>query len=164
MLVLDTSTLVLLAKIDVLPLLARRTRLLIPPEVEREALMQPQLYDAQLIGRMIRAGTLERSRRVHPTRYSQLQTDFRLGAGEAASLLAAKGLGVPVGTDDGPAIRAAKILGVPFVTAVHLLVELCEKGRIDREQGLARLETLQHVGRYGIPIVEHARERIRRAR
>ena len=71
---------------------------------------------------------------------------------------------LPLGTDDGPAIKTAKILGVPFFTAIHVLLDLHEKEQISTDVALAKLDVLQHVGRYGVQILEDARRRIKRAR
>jgi hypothetical protein len=67
----------------------------------------------------------------------------------------------PLGTDDGPAIKAAKIMRVPFFTAMHVILELHEKGRINRKAALAKLDTLQKIGRYSAQILEDARKRIK---
>jgi predicted nucleic acid-binding protein len=164
MIVFDASTLILLAKIDLLPLLTEKTRLLIPEEVRREALAKPELYDARVIGGLLRTGTIQLVRGSSVRRCKQLQADFALGAGEAAALLVAKEKHLPLGTDDGPTIKAAKLLDVPFVTAIHVAVALHETGRLDTDTALAKLERLQQVGRYSIQILEDARKRIKRGR
>lgn len=164
MIVVDTSTLILLAKTDLLPLLAEKTRLLIPEQVRREALAKPKLYDARVIADMLRTGTIQLVKDPNVKRCRRIQEDFALEAGEAAALLVAREKRLPLGADDGPTIKAAKLLGVPFVTAIHVLVELREKGRIDTDTALAKLERLQQVGRYSVQILEDARKRIQRRR
>ncbi len=82
--------------------------------------------------------------------------DFRLDVGEASSLAVATTHGGILGTDDGLAIQACKVLGVPFVTAIHLLLRLSEQRVVDRSTALVRLETLQRCGRYAPRIVEDA--------
>ncbi|MBI3061743.1 MAG: hypothetical protein HYY83_07190, partial [Deltaproteobacteria bacterium] len=128
MIVLDASTLSLLAKSDLLPLLAEKTPIEIPPEVEQEALARRELYDARMIEGMLRDGKIQVSKSARPEQRRQIQADFGLEAGEAAALLLAKENDQPLGTDDGPAIKAAKIMGIPFFTAIHVLLELHEKG------------------------------------
>ena len=163
MIVLDTSTLVLLAKSDLLSLLAERTPLLVPDQVRREAIAKPERYDAQMIARMVEHHTIKVVRAAWTRQHQQrLQGDFDLGLGEAAALLVAQRKRAVLGTDDGPAIKAAKVLGVPFVTAIHILVELYQKGRIDRAMALAKLERLQRMGRYSTQIIEDASGRLRK--
>ena len=56
--VFDASTLILLAKVDLLQIMARKVEIHIPRVVENEALAKPDLYDAQLIARMIEEGVI----------------------------------------------------------------------------------------------------------
>jgi len=146
MVVLDASTLILLAKSDLLPLLAEKTQIEIPPEVQQEATARRELYDARMIEEMLRTGKIQVSKSVRPERRRKIQVDFGLEAGEAAAL---------------PAIKAAKIMGIPFFTAIHVLLELHEKGRMDDKAALVKLDILQKAGRYSIQILEDARKRIR---
>lgn len=164
MIVLDTSTLVLLAKSDLLPLLAERTRLIIPEEVVREAMAKPQLYDARVIAQLLSTGKMHAIKQAHASQRKRIEADFALGSGEAAALLLARENNCPVGTDDGPAIKAAKIAGVSFVTAIHVLVGLYESGQIEREVACAKLDRLQQVGRYNARILDDARASIQKAR
>ncbi len=161
MVILDASTLILLAKSDLLALLVEKTRIVIPPEVQREAVARKDLYDARMIEELLRRGNIQVANFSRPVQRKQIQVDFGLEAGEAAALLLAKEKDEPLGTDDGPAIKAAKIMGVPFFTAVHLLLELYEKRRINQQAALAKLERLQKVGRYSAQILEDARKRIK---
>ncbi len=158
--VLDASTLILLAKSDLLMFLADRTEIRIPREVEGEVLAREELYDARMIKEMLSSGKIKVAKSVRLARRRQVQLDFGLEAGEAAALILAKETSQALGTDDGPAIKAAKIIGVPFFTAVHVLLELYQKDRITREVALAKLDTLQKVGRYNAQILEDARKRI----
>jgi len=161
MIVLDASTLILLAKSDLLLLLTGKTQIEIPEEVRQEALVRKELYDARMIEEMVRTGKIQVSKIPRPNRRNQVQVDFRLEAGEAAALLLAKENNKPVGTDDGPAIKAAKIMGIPFFTAIHVLLELYEKGRINKKTALAKLDVLEKIGRYNVQILADVRERIK---
>ena len=61
-----------------------------------------------------------------------------------------------IATDDRNAIRACKMLKLEFITAVAVLVRAVEKGMIDKDEGLAKLQKLQTVGRYRKTIIEDA--------
>jgi len=161
MVVLDASTLILLAKSDLLMVLAEGTEIQIPREVEREVLAREELYDARMIKEMLSSGKIEVVKSLGSARLRQIQVDFGLEAGEAAALILAKEGNQALGTDDGPAIKAAKIIGVPFFTAIHVLLELYQKGRVSREAAMAKLDALQKVGRYNAQILEDARKRIK---
>lgn len=160
MVVLDASTLILLAKSDLLMILADRTEIQIPREVEGEVLVREELYDARMIKEMLSSRRIEVAKSVPSARLRRVQLDFGLEAGEAAALILAKESNQALGTDDGPAIKAAKIIGVPFFTAIHVLLELYQKKRIAREAALAKLDALQKVGGYSAQILEDARKRI----
>ncbi len=162
--VLDTSTLILLARIDLLPILTERTGVLIPAEVEREAMARPQSYDAKLISSTVAAGKVKVTDEVGPDRFKRIAADFGLDAGEAAALALAKKRGLPLGTDDGPAIKASKIMEVPFFTAVHVLLELYGKRRIAGDEALAKLHVLEKIARYSVQILEDARKQIKEKR
>lgn len=151
---------ILLAKCDVLATLAVQTPLVMPAEVEKEALAEPALYDAKVIAALLEKGALRTLRVKDPVLRRRVQEDFGLGRGEAEALVSAKEQETPLATDDGPAIKAAKIMGIPFVTAIHVVVELQRRGRIARDCALSKVELLERIGRYNRRILEDARRRI----
>ena len=65
-----------------------------------------------------------------------------------------------LGIDDKNGINASKLLGIPFTTAVGILVRSREKGLLDRSDALAKLTTLAKYGRYKNSIVEDARRKM----
>ena len=162
MIVLDASTLILLAKIDLLQVLAEKTDILISQEVKREALMKPGLYDAQLIARMLDDGRIKASTEIAPAAARHIESQFKIAAGEATALLLAKKKAAALGIDDRSGIRAAKILGVPFFTAIQVIEELHEKGRLDAETALVKLEGLRKYGRYDDRIIDEVHARLAR--
>ena len=62
-----------------------------------------------------------------------------------------------LGIDDKNGINACKVLGIPFTTAVGILVRSCENRLLDHDQALAKLEVLRSHGRYKDSIIEDAR-------
>jgi predicted nucleic acid-binding protein len=86
--------------------------------------------------------------------------EFRLDVGEAESILMAKGLDAVCATDDGPAIRCCKVLGVPFVTAIGFLVALAEAGELGDGLASELPAELERHGRYHPRILEDAALRI----
>lgn len=158
MIVFDTSTLVLLAKLDLLQIVTENKDLLVPQQVKKEALARPELYDARLIQRMIAAGRLRVSNEISAARCRSFQGQFNLDIGEAAALLLAKKRSAAVAIDDGAAIKTAKVMGLPFLTTARFLVELYDRGRIDQKTALAKLDALAKVGRYDLRILEDIRD------
>jgi hypothetical protein len=121
-------------------------------------LAKPHSYDAQLIDRMIRDGAIRLAAGVPASAVRLIQREFRLAEGEASALWVARQSQFVLGIDDGPGIRAAKILGVPFVTALQILVELAAQKRWDTASALRKLDSLLSWGRDGAQLAEDARE------
>jgi len=65
-----------------------------------------------------------------------------------------------VAIDDKHAINACKLLRIPFTTAVAVLITMHEKGVIQTEEALTKLEALERFGRYKIGIIRDARAKL----
>ncbi len=156
----DASTLILMAKVDLLQIVAGKVEIHIPRVVENEALAKPELYDAQLIARMIKEGAIRVSEVGASVDLKTIQKQFRLAEGESAALWMAKDNQCALAIDDGPGIRAAKIMGIPFVTAIQVLVGLSEEGHIDKPSAIAKLDSLAVWGRYSAQLVGDAHLKI----
>ena len=91
----------------------------------------------------------------------KLATDFSMGRGETETIaLALQEKARLVGVDDKRGINACKLTGVPFTTAIAILLRSRQKGLIDKDDALARLSSLARHGRYKISILEDARRRL----
>ena len=62
--------------------------------------------------------------------------------------------------DDKNGINACKLLGVPFTTAIGILVRMREKRRLTTSEALVKLEELAKHGRYKKSILEDARRKL----
>ena len=158
MIVFDTSTLILTARIDLLHLFASdyRGRMLVPDAVEREA-CRKGFTAAAAIRQLIDAGRIEVKRVGVSRELEKLEDDLAIDRGEAAAILLARSERAElVATDDRNAIRACRLLGLGFVSTPALLVRAVEKGIIGKGEGLLKLEKLQAVGRYRREIIVHA--------
>ncbi|MBI3610285.1 MAG: hypothetical protein HY204_06240 [Nitrospirae bacterium] len=162
MIVFDASTLILLAKIDILREVLVKMDAVIPKVIEDETTGQKERPDAQMIRRCIRERLIriQDGKEVKKTDLAKLMHDFHLAEGEATALLLARKRAAGLATDDAAAIKACKIFGVPFVTAANLLVYATQKEWIPKNTARVKLELLSQVGRYDIRIIEDARERI----
>lgn len=163
MIVLDASTLILLARAELLEAFLGGIHLpiAIPKEVERECCAVKKSLDALLIQRAIdqariRVWEVNRKRIV-----AKLQTDFRLGKGEAEAIaLSLAEKAVLLGIDDKNGINACKVLGVAFTTAVAILVRCRENGLLDHGQAFLKLEALARYGRYRQSILDDAARKL----
>jgi predicted nucleic acid-binding protein len=163
MVIFDSSTLILLAKIELLRPFLDSVELPvgIPGEVERECCGVKMTLDALMIQKAVEESRI----RVFAVRnhnvVSKLQSDFSLGKGEAEAIaLALKEKASLLGIDDKNGINAAKLLGIAFTTAMAILVRSREKGLLNPGDALAKLAALAGYGRYAPSIVEDARQRL----
>lgn len=158
MVVLDASAAILLAKAELLDAFLQDfgPGVTMPKEVREECCGRDSL-DARLIAWAVN----EKRISVTAARRGavrQLATDFGLGRGEAAAIaLAAARETALVATDDKRAINACKVLKISFATAISVLSRMFEKGLLNRQEALEKLESLERHGRYKKEIIAAAR-------
>jgi predicted nucleic acid-binding protein len=162
MFVFDASTLILTAKIELLHLFLDDIgiEVAIPKAVEQECcgartldalVIRKALDDSKIKVRKVRDGEL----------IAKLVSDFSMGRGEAEAIaLALEEKARIVGIDDKIGINACKLLGLPFTTAIGLLVRSRQKGLIGDDDASARLAALARHGRYRKSILDDAARRL----
>ncbi len=160
MVVFDASTLILIAKAELLePFLAGiKLGVAIPGEVEKECCGSKKTLDALMIQKAVDESKIEvvavKNRRL----VAKLRGDFSLGKGEAEAIaLALNEKAQLLGIDDKNGINACKLLGIAFTTAVGILIRSREKGLLEGPDALAKLAVLAKSGRYKDSIIEDAR-------
>ena len=163
MIVFDASTLILIAKVELLDLFLASVSLpvAIPAEVEKECCGSKKALDAVIIQKALDElrikSVVVKNRRL----VAKLQADFSLGRGEAEAIaLALSEKAKVVGIDDKNGINACKLLGVAFTTAVGILIRSREKGLLEETDALEKLSSLAKHGRYKDSIIEDARRRL----
>lgn len=161
MIVFDSSTLILLAKAELLVRVVEEIRVIITDIVEKECTRKQELPDAKLIKKLIEDGKIKVQDYEGGKEGKKLGKDFNMGVGEISSLLLARKKECILATDDRQALKGCKILGVPFLTAIHFLLRLYERGAISQELALAKVKTLERFGRYNTEIVRDALQKIR---
>ena len=163
MIVFDASTLILIAKVELLDLFLASVSLpvAIPAEVEKECCGSKKALDAVIIQKALDElrikSVVVKNRRL----VAKLQADFSLGRGESEAIaLALSEKAKVVGIDDKNGINACKLLGVAFTTAVGILIRSREKGLLEETDALEKLSSLAKHGRYKDSIIEDARGRL----
>ena len=58
-------------------------------------------------------------------------------------------------------IKACKVIGQRFTTAIHFLLNLASQKRLELPIAVAKLEKLSHYGRYRREIIEDATKRLK---
>ena len=163
MIVCDASTLILIAKAELLDSVLADIELeaAIPVEVEKECCGVKKSLDALLIQKALDELRLKVIAVKNKKLVVKLQEDFSLGRGEAeAVVLTLAEKAQILGIDDKNGINACKLLGITFTTAIGILVRSREKGLLTGSEALTKLTTLAKHGRYKESILEDARRKL----
>lgn len=153
--VADASSLILLAKCSLLRTYCERVEVLTPRRVLEEAAdrdLWEKHPDAEQIAAcaeegLIRAETVDSDRRL----------PVQLGAGEADAIrLFLEAEADVLLSDDGRALRACRLLSVPFTTSPRVVVDLRKAGAVELQAARQALEKLAVVGRYAREIIAAA--------
>jgi predicted nucleic acid-binding protein len=163
MIVFDASTLILTAKIELLDLFldSLNMAVAIPRAVEQECCDGKKTLDALMIQKTVdESRVVVRSVRNRKL-VARLEEDFSMDRGESEAIaLALQEKALLVAIDDKRGINACKLTGVPFTTAIGILIRSREKNLIDRSDALGRLSALARHGRYRKSILEDAKRRL----
>ena len=162
MMILDASTLILLAKIEILEtfVLNYPEKVLMPEKVREEACLK-KTEEAALIEKLIRSNRIHVVRAKNTKLINRLMEDFHINGGEAEAVtLALQEKASMVATDDKNAIRACKILKIDFTTAIAILIRTFEKNLLDQDETLIKMQKLGSIARYSRTIIEDAIKRI----
>ena len=162
MLVSNTSTLVLLAKIGFLEAFIEVSPpITIPVQVKQEALFDKDSYYAKLIQKLIKNKKI-RIVAVNNAILTKILSNFRLDEGEAATyaLFDAK-KHAAILTDDGELIKLCKLEKVPFICAMAVVIRLYERKKLSKEETMKKLEELHIIGRYSEKLYEHFKSEVK---
>ncbi|MEW6417812.1 MAG: hypothetical protein AB1480_06795 [Nitrospirota bacterium] len=158
--VFDSSTLILLAKIEILNIISEDIHIIIP-EMVRSECTGKDLFDAKLISSLIENGKIKVASLAKKESVEKLCRDFKIHIGEAEALALALKKKLPLAVDDLPSIKACKILNHKFTTAIHLLINVTENGKIKEDMAFVKLDKLSFYGRYSKRILEDATKRLK---
>ena len=159
----DSSSLILMAKAELLKIACQQFIVEIPTEVYQEAVTagkELNKADAFIIEQAIKKEKII----VKEVKEKKTGNDLillGLGKGEEAAIqLYLQEKAQLLLIDDLPGIQAAKMLEVAWVTAVSLTVKFVEKKKITREEGMDCLKILQKNGRYRLDFISEAANEI----
>ncbi|MBM4135819.1 MAG: hypothetical protein FJ241_03200 [Nitrospira sp.] len=158
--IFDSSTLILLAKVELLREIIAEVTIIIPEKVKVECLSKESI-DAILISTLIKEKKIEVKKAGDEEAIKKIQRDFRIESGEAGTIWLARRLNCPMATDDGPTIKACKVIGQRFTTAIHFLLNIALRNRLELPMALAKLEKLSTYSRYSRKIIEDATKRLK---
>lgn len=158
MIVFDASTIILLAKIQLLRIIASETKVTIPLIIKEEV-TRKKTMDAKLIEQLIEEGKIKVICIEAVEEAKRLKEDFTIEE-EAHAIVLAREKNSILATDDRQAINVCKVFGLRFTTAIDLLIRAYERGQLDRAIALEKLGKLEEYGYYESSIIEFARNKI----
>ncbi|MBI4653863.1 MAG: hypothetical protein HY752_02565 [Nitrospirae bacterium] len=163
MIIFDASTLILLAKIDLLELFIFnfQQKVLVPESVASEV-RQVEYEDSPIIRKLFEDKKITALKVKNKKQSDKLMLDFNIDQGEAEAISLAIQENIRfIATDDRNAIRACKMLKIEFITAIAVLIRAFEKQLIDKNEALLKLQRLGYIGRYGKAIIADAERQIK---
>ncbi len=162
MLVSNTSTLVLLAKVDCLAAFIEISPVIeIPIQVKQEALFEKDSYYAKLIQKIIQDKKI-RILPVNKARITKIMSQFHFDEGEAAAyaLYNSKRHKAML-TDDGELIKLCKLEKISFICAMAVIIRLFEKKILSKVETINKLKELHKIGRYSEKLYEHFKSEVK---
>ena len=156
--VFDSSTAILLAKVQLLGIAAERLNICFSEAVKDET-TNKDTFDSKLIIKLINENKIKVVK-ANQSNVNALIEDFNIEKGEAESIEIASAKKCILATDDGPCIKSCRILGIKFATAIHFLISFYEKKLVEKEIVLEKLRLLEKYGRYGYDILKDAKNTI----
>ncbi|HLD96958.1 MAG TPA: hypothetical protein VI934_01295 [Candidatus Nanoarchaeia archaeon] len=162
MVVMDSSTLILLAKLGALDKLLEsiKEKVILGERVYREVTAK-DTFDAKLIADRVKERLMEIRKIGKVQLFNDLMKDFGCGAGEAESITLSVERGTGIATDDKKAMNACKLLKVRWTTTADVLMEMYNKRKITQEEALAYAERLEKYGWYRRELIEKLKGRIK---
>lgn len=161
MFILDSSSMILLAKIGLLEKFLSIREAVIPSSVYNESANQGKdkgREDAYIIEALVKSDKIKVSEPQKST-CIEIGSLFNFHGGERDVLALAKDMNIKcVICDDKKAINASKVLGLKFITALNIVVAMCLKGEISKEEAEKQIDMLEEFGWYNIKLIKKARQ------
>lgn len=160
MLISNSSTLILLAKVSLLQKFLDNYKVTIPQQVLSESVLDKETFDSLLIQKEIKGGRI-RVKKVQEGNIKQVLLQFRLDKGEAAAyVLFKKTVNKAILTDDAELIKLCKLDGIKFVCALAVVVIMFKKRIITTEEANEKIDKLKEYGRYSDEIYNYFRNEV----
>lgn len=160
--VIDASSIILLAKITVLEKLTENNKLIIPEKVYIEVIKgkEKARHDAFLVERLVNENKLK-IEKINEKEYEKIKKLFGLWAGEAEVLALSLKYKLPIITDDKKCLNVAKSINIKYMTSLDIVIALFKKSRINKQKALSSLESLEEYGWYKKDVIKFYKEKIK---
>jgi len=164
LIVSDSSTLILLAKTNLLKkVYLYFNKILITEAVFKETVeygKSENKEDAFIIEKEINGNRINIEKIKDKKTLNNILINFRCNLGEAEALTLAINKKSKLFTDDLEAIKICKVYDVEFTTALAFLIKLFQDNNIDKEETMVRFEVLSKFGYYSKDILKYGLEEI----
>ncbi|MAF13570.1 MAG: hypothetical protein CMI53_01620 [Parcubacteria group bacterium] len=156
MIVADSSTLILLAKTELLDWLLEnlKEKITIPRSVFVESTIKNEAFDAILIKNRVKENKIKITDVKQKYLCDKLLDDFNFGKGEAEAISLCLLNKAILLVDDKKAIKCCKVFNLKFTTAPNILVTFYKKKIVDKEMANLLLTKLEKYGRYSSDIIQ----------
>ena len=157
----NTSTLILLGKIDILTLLLDEIKKIAIPKIVYKEIKNKDSFEILLIEKEIKKNRIILVD-VDKKDYEFALKQFKLDEGEAAAYALYKKIrGKAILTDDGELIKLCRIGDIPFITALAVIVMLYKKNKLSKKDALDNMDKLQSYGRYSNEIYNYFKSEVK---
>ena len=162
MIVIDSSSLILLAKIGVLDIVIKnlKKKLVLTNQIYIET-TQKESFDAKIIKKRVEEKSIEKKEIKNSILCSKIQNDFNLGKGESEAIVLCLENKVGLITGDKKAMNSCKILKINFTTVSNLLMSIYQKGSITKIEAEIYVKKLEKFGRYSNAIIQKIKEELK---
>jgi len=160
MLISNSSTIILIAKITLLPKFLDAVKNIAITNVIYKEILKKDSFENLSIKKEIEKGRINVAS-VEEKVYAGIIEQFKIDEGEASAFaLCINGKYKAILTDDKELIKVCKIEGIPFISAMAVVVKLFKKKAIRKEEALEKIEALQGYGRYSISVYSYFKDMI----
>lgn len=162
MLASNTSTLVLLAKVECLEdFIEMSPTIEIPSQVKKEILTDSNSYYAKFITKLINDNKIRVSF-VSDNRINNIMQEFNLDEGKAATFVMFDSKKhKSILTDDRELMKLCKLNTIPFICAMAVIIILYEKNILSKEKAIEKLKKLNEIGRYSKDLFDYFKKEIK---
>lgn len=161
MFVSNSSTLILLAKVNALNLLLDDIKIVAIPQVVYDEIKGKDSFEIMLIEKEVKNDRIK-IQDIEKKTYEEIIRQFKLDGGEAAAYALFKKIkGKALLTDDGELIKLCKIENIPFIVAMAVVVRLYKKRKIKKDETFEKLSKLYGYGRYSDEIYQYFKSEVR---
>jgi len=163
MTIIDSSSLILLAKLNMLDKLIKKSKqkLVIPAKVYEECTAKKESFDAKIIEKRVEEKLIVKRVVSNRGLCNKIVNDFNLGRGEAEAVTLCIETESGIITDDRKAINACRILKIKFTTVPKILVQFYKRKLLSKSEVNLMIKQLQEFGRYSDEIINQVKEELK---